>query len=163
MDGLRLVAVGYGHSDATRLIETVQQEYVARYGGPDESPVDPLTFDPPYGTFLVGYLGEVPVTMGAWRRRTDLEAFGTAVVAEIKRMYVVPETRGAGHARAVLAELERTAAEAGVEALVLETGLRQPEAIGLYTSSGYTPIPSFGHYRESPLNRCFGKRLRPPS
>jgi GNAT superfamily N-acetyltransferase len=159
MDGLRLVAVGYGHPDATRLIETVQQEYVARYGGPDESPVDPLTFDPPYGTFLVGYVGDAPVTMGAWRRRSDLEAFGTTVVAEIKRMYVVPEARGAGHARVVLAELERTAAEAGIEALVLETGLRQPEAIGLYTSSGYTRIPSFGHYRESPLNRCFGKRL----
>jgi GNAT superfamily N-acetyltransferase len=159
VDGLRLVAVGYGHPDATRLIETVQQEYVARYGGPDETPVDPLTFDPPFGTFLVGYVGEEPVTMGAWRRRTDLEAFGTTVVAEIKRMYVVPEARGAGHARVVLAELERTAAEAGIEALVLETGLRQPEAIALYTSSGYTPIPSFGHYRESPLNRCFGKRL----
>ena len=54
MDGLRLVAVGYGHPDATRLIETVQQEYVARYGGPDESPVDPLTFEPPYGTSWSG-------------------------------------------------------------------------------------------------------------
>ena len=159
MDGLRLVAVGYGHPDATRLIETVQAEYVTRYGGPDESPVDPLTFDPPHGTFLVGYVGEEAVATGAWRRRTDLEAFGTTVVAELKRMYVVPSARGAGHARLVLAELERTAAEAGIEALVLETGLRQPEAIGLYTSSGYTPIPSFGHYRESPLNRCFGKRL----
>jgi GNAT superfamily N-acetyltransferase len=159
VDGLRLVAVGYGHPDATRLIETVQAEYVTRYGGPDESPVDPLTFDPPHGTFLVGYVGEEAVATGAWRRRTDLEAFGTTVVAELKRMYVVPSARGAGHARLVLAELERTAAEAGIEALVLETGLRQPEAIGLYTSSGYTPIPSFGHYRESPLNRCFGKRL----
>ena len=116
MDGLRLVAVGYGHPDATRLIETVQAEYVVRYGSPDESPVDPLMFDPPHGTFLVGYVGEVPVTTGAWRRRTDLEAFGTTVVAEIKRMYVVPAARGAGHARAVLAELERTAAEAGIEA-----------------------------------------------
>ncbi len=157
--GLQLVAVGYGHPDATRLIDDVQAEYVVRYGGRDESPVDPLMFDPPHGTFLVGYLDAVPVTTGAWRRRTDLEALGTTVLAEIKRMYVVPAARGAGHARAVLAELERTAAEAGIEALVLETGLRQPEAIALYTSSGYTEIPSFGHYRESPLNRCFARRL----
>ena len=97
--------------------------------------------------------------MGAWRRRTDLESLGLGVVAEIKRMYVVPAARGAGHARTVLAELERTAAEAGIEALVLETGLRQPEAIELYTSSGYTPVRPFGLYRDSPLNRCFGKRL----
>jgi ribosomal protein S18 acetylase RimI-like enzyme len=157
--GLQLVAVGYGHPDATRLINDVQAEYVARYGGPDESPLDPLMFEPPHGTFLVGYADQEPVATGAWRRRTDLTALGSDVVAELKRMYVVPAARGAGHARAVLAELERTAAEAGIEVLVLETGLRQPEAIALYTSSGYTRIPSFGHYRDSPLNRCFARRL----
>lgn len=157
--GLRLVAVGYGHPDATRLVDDVQAEYVIRYGGPDESPVDPMMFDPPHGTFLVGYVDDVAVTTGAWRRRSDLESLGLGAVAEIKRMYVAPAARGAGHARAVLAELERTAAGAGIEALVLETGLRQPEAIGLYTSAGYTPVPPFGLYRESPLNRCFGKRL----
>jgi GNAT superfamily N-acetyltransferase len=159
MSGLKVVSVGYGHPDSTLLIEEVQAEYVARYGGRDESPVEPLMFEPPHGTFLVGYAGEVPVATGAWRRRTDLEAFGTQAVAEIKRMYVVSAARGSGHARAVLAELERTAAEAGIEALVLETGLRQPEAIELYTSSGYTRVPSFGHYRDSPLSRCFAKRL----
>ena len=157
--GLHLVAVGNGHSDATQLIDDVQSEYVVRYGGRDESPIDPLMFDPPHGTFLVGYADEVPVATGAWRRRLDLASLEMGVVAEIKRMYVVPAARGAGHARVVLAELERTAAEAGIEALVLETGLRQPEAIALYTSSGYAEIPSFGHYRDSPLNRCFGKLL----
>ena len=156
---LRLVAVGYGHPDATALIEAVQGEYVERYGSRDESPVDPLMFDPPHGTFLVGYVDQEPVATGAWRRRTDVPVEGAAHVAEIKRMYVVPPARGVGHARAVLAELERTAAEAGIEALVLETGLRQPEAIALYTSAGYTPITPFGHYRDSPLNRCFAKRL----
>ena len=157
--GLQLVAAGYGHPDATKLIDDVQAEYVVRYGGPDGSPVDPLMFDPPHGTFLVGYVDDVAVTTGAWRRRTDLESLELGVVAEIKRMYVAPAARGAGHARTVLAELERTAAEAGIEALVLETGLRQPEAIELYTSSGYTPVTPFGLYRDSPLSRCFGKRL----
>jgi GNAT superfamily N-acetyltransferase len=157
--GLTLVAVGYGHPDATRLIDAVQAEYVERYGGRDESPVDALMFDPPHGLFVVGYLDGEPVASGAWRRRTDVPRLGAAAVAEIKRMYVVPAARGAGHARVVLAELERTAAEAGVEVLVLETGLRQPEAIGLYESSGYEPIPPFGHYRDSPVNRCFAKRL----
>ncbi len=157
--GLQLVAVGYGHPDATRLIDDVQAEYVDRYGGPDESPVDPLMFDPPHGTFLVGYADKVPVATGAWRRRLDLASLDLGVVAEIKRMYVVPAARGVGHARVVLAELERTAAAAGIEALVLETGLRQPEAIELYTSSGYDPVEPFGHYRDSPLCRCFGRRL----
>jgi hypothetical protein len=42
---------------------------------------------------------------------------------------------------------------------VLETGLSQPEAIGLYTSSGYQPVPKYGHYRCAPSSRCYGKRL----
>ena len=43
--------------------------------------------------------------------------------------------------------------------MVLETGTMQPEAIALYTSSGYEPVPGFGYYKDAPLSRCFGKRL----
>ena len=158
--GLRIEQVGYGHSDATRLIDEVQAEYAVRYGSPDEGAIDPLMFEPPHGSFFVGYLGDEPVTTGAWRRR-PVEAFGTTSTAEIKRMYVVPSARGQGHARRILAHLEETALASGVEAIILETGLRQPEAITLYESAGYTPIPAFGHYRDSPLCRCFGRLLRP--
>ena len=44
--------------------------------------------------------------------------------------------------------------------MVLETGTAQPEAMALYESSGYTPIPSFGYYQDVPLNRCYAKPLR---
>ena len=156
---LRLVRVGWGHPDALVLIEAVQEEYVLRYGGRDDTPLDPVMFDPPRGSFFVGYVDDVPVASGAWRWRDDVEALGTAETAEIKRMFVVRAARGAGHARTVLAHLERTAAEAGAQAMVLETGDAQPEAIALYESSGYTRIASFGHYAWSPQNRCFAKRL----
>ena len=76
-------------------------------------------------------------------------------------MFVVAAHRGRGHARAVLAELERSAAAAGRRRTVLETGTRQPEAIALYTSSGYVPMTSFGVYRDSPNCRCFAKALPP--
>jgi GNAT superfamily N-acetyltransferase len=153
---LRMVA--YGDPDAAALIARVQEEYVGRYGGPDESPVDPAMFDPPEGLFLVAYLDGVPVGTGAWRR-TPVLALGGSLAAEVKRMYVVPEHRGSGLARRILAELESTAAAAGHDLIVLETGLMQPEAIGLYESSGYRSIQRFGHYRDSELNRCYGKRL----
>jgi GNAT superfamily N-acetyltransferase len=155
---LDLHPVSYGHPDAVALIARVQEEYVERYGGPDETPVDPTMFDPPDGLFLVAYLDGVPVGTGAWRR-TPVLALGGSLGVEIKRMYVVPEHRGSGLARRILAELEDTAVAAGHDLIVLETGLAQPEAIGLYESSGYVPIDRFGHYRESDLNRCFGKRL----
>jgi GNAT superfamily N-acetyltransferase len=156
---LRVERVGFGHADAMALIAEVQAEYVARYGGPDETPLDPVMFDPPRGSFFVGYQGAVPVATGAWRRREDVEALGSWATAEIKRMYVVPAARGRGHARSVLARLEATAREAGAEVMVLETGMRQPEAIALYESCGYLPVPGFGHYRDSPLSRHLGKRL----
>jgi GNAT superfamily N-acetyltransferase len=160
---LRIERVGFGHPDAMQLIDEVQQEYVARYGGMDETPLDPVMFEPPLGSFFVGYLDGVPVVSGAWRRRTDVEAFGTTRVAEIKRMYVAPPGRGHGLARAMLAHLEATAAETGAAATVLETGTAQPEAMALYESSGYVPVAKFGHYREYPSSRCYGKRLVAPS
>lgn len=151
--------VPIGDADAQALIEQVQQEYVVLYGGRDESPVDHAEFVAPLGAFFLGRLDGVPVVSGAWRRRTDVEVAGTTNTAEIKRMYVVPAARGLGLARRMLAHLEATAHAAGVEAMILETGLRQPEAIALYESCGYVAIPGFGYYSGADLSRCFGKAL----
>lgn len=156
--GLRIERVEYDHPDATRLIAEVQQEFVSRYGSPDEGPIEVDSFEPPHGAFFVGYVGDSAVASGAWRRR-EVAVFGTTATAEIKRMYVVPHARGNGYARAVLAHLEDTARTAGAEAMVLETGTRQPEAIALYESEGYRQIANYGHYRDEPDCRCFAKRL----
>src|SRR5690349_20011836 len=56
------------HPDAERLVEEVQQEYVVRYGGRDETPLQPGYFDSPQGAFFVVYLDWRPVATGAWRR-----------------------------------------------------------------------------------------------
>lgn len=158
MAELEIRRVGYGHPDALLLIEEVQQEYVVRYGSRDETPLDPLMFEPPDGSFFVGYADGVPVATGAWRR-SPVVALGSERTAEVKRMYVAPRARGRGLARLVLAHLEVTAGEHGIEVMILETGIRQPEAIALYESSGYEPTPKFGHYKESPSSRCYARRL----
>ncbi|MCL2543434.1 MAG: GNAT family N-acetyltransferase [Nocardioidaceae bacterium] len=155
---LELRVTGYAHPDATLLVDRVQGEYAERYGTPDESPIDPVLFDAPDGLFVVGYAAGVPVATGAWRV-SPVRALGGRRAVEVKRMYVVPEARGRGLARVVLAELESTAVAAGHDLVVLETGTKQPEAIALYLSSGYVEVPGFGHYVGSPLSRCFGKRL----
>jgi len=158
---LRIECVPITHPAAQVLIEEVQAEYVVRYGGPDDTPLEPGMFDPPDGAFFVGRLGDVPVAMGGWRLRPDVRRLGGTLSAEVKRMYVAPSGRRMGLARAVLAHLERTAADAGADVMVLETGTAQPEAIGLYESSGYELVEKFGHYAWSPQSRCFGKRLAP--
>ncbi|MCD6640440.1 MAG: GNAT family N-acetyltransferase [Nocardioides sp.] len=157
---LRIERVAIDHPDAQRLIEEVQQFYVSLYGGRDDSPIEPGYFDPPMGSFFVGYLGDEAVATGAWRFRPDVGAeLGIEVPAEIKRMYVVPRAQGRGLARTMLAHLERTARAAGARTMILETGAPQVAAIGLYTASGYERIESFGHYRWSDTNRCFARPL----
>ncbi|HEX8767021.1 MAG TPA: GNAT family N-acetyltransferase [Jatrophihabitans sp.] len=158
---LSIAEVGYDHPDAQRLIAEVQDEYVQRYGGPDASPMDPLEFQPPQGLFLVGYLDGVPVATGAWRRHgaEHPETSWAAPSVEVKRMYVTAAARGQGHARAMLAHLEDTARQAGARWLLLETGHRQPEAVQLYQSCGYQPVPRFGHYADRPLAIHLGKDL----
>lgn len=157
---LTLRPVSYRHPDAVALVARVQEEYVLRYGSPDESHVEPDHFDPPAGIFLIGYDGAVPVATGAWHRAPE-RALGGINAVELKRMYVVPEARGRGFARRVLAELEGTAAAAGHDLVVLGTGLMQPEAIGLYLSAGYVEIPGFGFYAGHELARAYGKRIQP--
>lgn len=149
----------YDHPDASRLIEELQQEYVVRYGGIDDTPVDPAQFAPPTGLFLVGYVDRKAVACGGWRAAVDPEL--SVSDAEIKRMYVTGAMRGRGLSRLVLAELERLAAESGYRRLALETGEAQPEALALYRSAGYFRIPGFGLHQHEPLSVCLAKILLP--
>ena len=79
---------------------------------------------------------------------------------EIKRMYTSPESRGEGIATQVLTELEKWATELSFEKCVLETGKRQPEAIGLYKKNGYKLIPNYGQYAEIENSLCFEKDIK---
>jgi GNAT superfamily N-acetyltransferase len=78
---------------------------------------------------------------------------------EVKRMYTMPEFRGRGIAGIVLTELETWAAELGFSRCILETGLRQAEAIILYNKSGYALIPNYGQYAGVENSVCFEKSI----
>lgn len=80
-------------------------------------------------------------------------------VMEVKRMYVSLEKRGNGIASLVLQELEKWAAELGYTKCILETGLKQPEAISLYKKNNYILIPNYGQYAEVESSVCFEKVL----
>jgi len=156
---LHIEPLSITHPDAQLLIEAVQQEYVVRYGGRDQTPLVGAELVPPSGAFFVGYLDGRPVATGAWRFRDDVVRLGSDRPAEVKRMYVAPDARRRGVAGRMLEHLEATARAAGAEVMIMETGTAQPEAIGLYVAAGYAPIEPFGHYRDSPQNRCYGRRL----
>ncbi|WP_207433676.1 GNAT family N-acetyltransferase [Sabulibacter ruber] len=99
---------------------------------------------------VVAYHKMVPVGCGA------IKAYSPDTM-EVKRMFVLPEFRGQGIAGQVLQELERWAAEMEYQNLILETGKAQPEAIRLYTKSGYTVIPNYGQYANIENSVCMTK------
>ncbi|MFG2139577.1 GNAT family N-acetyltransferase [Streptomyces sp. NPDC048650] len=152
--------VRYDHPDAVALDDLVQQEYARRYGGDgDVTPLDPAMFAPPRGRYLIAYDGARPLATGGWRHQEDADEGYAVGDAEIKRMFVVPQARGLGLARRILAALEADARAAGRARMVLETGIKQPEALALYASSGYAPVTKFGLYRTYEDSRCMAKSL----
>jgi len=139
----------------TALVDAQQQEMRGRYDG--EADIGPTReaamFVEPDGVFLVVRDDEGRAIGCGGVCRFD----GTR--AELKRMYVVPEARGRGLGRLLLLELEAEARRLGYARIVLETGDRQPEALGLYASAGYERIPCYGIYATRALSMCFEKTL----
>ncbi|GGG06458.1 N-acetyltransferase [Rhodococcoides trifolii] len=146
--------------DVLEMIEEVQQEYVRRYGGPDDTPLFVGEFVPPAGVMFVARIDGRAVGMGGWRAHENDRDGILAGDAEIKRMYVRPTAQRRGIARRVLGAIEESAARAGRRRLILETGTAQPEALALYASNGFDPmVPKFGHYRHEESSVCMVKDL----
>ncbi|MEO8085302.1 MAG: GNAT family N-acetyltransferase [Bacteroidota bacterium] len=101
---------------------------------------------------VVAYFDNAPAGCGAIKKYDD-------ETMEVKRMFVKPEYRGKGIARAVLSALEKWSGELGYAQCILETGKRQPEAITLYKTSGYSQIPNYGQYENVETSVCFKKRI----
>lgn len=101
---------------------------------------------------VVLYMDEIHVGCGA------LKVFDSKSM-EIKRMYIEIETRGKGFATLILKELELWAFELAYKTCILETGKRQPEAIALYTKTGYEIIPNYGQYEGIENSVCFQKNV----
>lgn len=101
---------------------------------------------------VVAYENETAVGCGA------IKAFDENSM-EVKRMFVPESQRSKGIATIVLKELETWTNELGFPKCVLETGLKQPEAIRLYEKNGYAQIPNYGQYIGMDNSVCFEKSL----
>jgi putative acetyltransferase len=148
---LRLVRTTFENLDFRALVQLLDQDLAERDGAEHGFYAQYNKLDL-IRNAVVAYAGEVPVGCGAFKE------FKPGTV-EIKRMYVRPEYRQQGAARAVLGELEKWAAELGYPAAVLETGKRQPEAITLYQRSGYEFTPNYGQYVGIENSVCLRKAL----
>jgi putative acetyltransferase len=140
--------------DVQALCDAQQIEMHGIYGEADIGPTrDAPMFVPPDGVFLVirDEAGRA-VGCGGIARFDDTRG-------EVKRMYVVPEARGLGLGKHLLAELESQARAFGYTRLVLETGDRQEAALALYLRAGFVRRPCWPPYDSRELSFCFEKPL----
>lgn len=150
-DMVELFRTDHMHPGFLHLVRELDQD-LARRDGKDNA------FYARYNSMAAGARVVVAIAEGVPVGCGAIKPVG-ADVMEVKRMYTLPAWRGKGVASGVLAELEQWARELGMERCILETGLRQPEAIALYQRNGYEPIPNYGPYAGVGNSRCFAKVL----
>jgi putative acetyltransferase len=151
---ITVASEAFDSPDARRLISALDAHLASRY--PPEQRFGP-NLKPEHlvaglGTFVIARLDGLAIGCGALRRLDE-------ATVEVKRMYVEPDVRGRGVAKAILESLEHSASALGARRLVLETGIYQDEAIGLYRRVGFTQIDCFGEYAQVPTSICFEKTI----
>ncbi len=139
------------HSGFQQLVSELDKDLAIRNGDANDFFVQFNKIDQLKNVVVV-FENEQAVACGA------MKEFDAATM-EIKRMFVPIERRGSGFASKVLQELETWAIELGYNRLVLETGDKMPEAIGLYKKSGFKVIPNYGQYIDVLTSICFEKDI----
>lgn len=138
--------------DVARLLEALDAYQSALYPPESNHFLDVEALATPGVRFFVARrAGEA---LGCAALRIDPAGYG-----ELKRMYVTPAARGMNLGRRLLHRIEAEARRQGLEYLRLETGIHQPEALGLYRASGYRESEPFGDYTPDPLSVFMEKRL----
>ncbi|WP_166844953.1 GNAT family N-acetyltransferase [Isoptericola sp. BMS4] len=161
-DQVVVEAVAWDAPGAAALRAAQEAEMAVRYGGEDDAPaIDPASI---VVTLVARVDGEPAATVAVRdvSGTDDGRGRGTthpAATGEVKRLYVDPARRGLGLAKRLMADVETAARRVGFRRFVLETGIEQPEAIGLYEALGYAPIEKYGDHAHEEKQRCYGKRL----
>ena len=150
-DGVTIGVESTERADVQALLQTVATWSEALYPPESRHGLDLAAYAQPEVTLLVARAAGTVVGCGAWQLQSD----GSA---EVKSMFVLPEARGRGIGRAILAAIEH-AVRGRVTTLRLETGIRQDAAIRLYESAGFHRCGPFGSYRDDPLSVFMEKPL----
>ena len=149
---MELKRVSGSHPDFNRLIALLDEELEGRYGLLQKE-YDQFNLIGNLKTVVVGYIGEAAVCCGCFKKFNYHSA-------EVKRVFVLPAYRGKGIARLLMEELERWMTENRYRKSILETGIKQPDAIRFYRKCGYRDVPNFGQYAGNRNSICLCKNLK---
>jgi len=105
-------------------------------------------------TCLVALAGRIPIACVFYKPLGEAIYFG--------RLAVLPERRGQGLARRLIAAVEVAAAAAGAATVTLGVRIALPENVALFTALGYREIGREAHTGFSePTSITMEKRIRP--
>ncbi|MDQ5863182.1 MAG: GNAT family N-acetyltransferase [Actinomycetota bacterium] len=150
---LNIRSVTWSNPVGADLRRAQQAELDARFGTPDHEPGTPPS-GADCAVFLVAYdkASGQPVGCGGLRLLDS-------ATAEIKRLYVLPYTRGSGVASSILAALEAEAHKQGITRIKAEAGSAQPDGRNFYENSGFESVPNFGAYVGVEHSYCYAKSI----
>ncbi len=148
---LSLIKTNSDHTDFRTLVVALDADLQTRYGDQQQFFSQFNKLDHIHHV-IVAYNNNEPVGCGAFKE------YETGV-AEIKRMFVQVQQRGKGIAGRILTELEQWAAAEGYHTCILETAIKQPEAIRVYEREGYSLIPNYGQYIGVEISLCMQKQI----
>jgi len=134
------------------MVEELDAYLVPLYPAESNHLLDIETLRQPEMRFFAAWRGEEVVAIGGCWLHADY--------AEVKRIYVTPSARGLGLAKLIMQRVEEEAIACGRMLARLETGIHQPESLGLYRRLGYVDRGAFGDYPADDPNSVFmEKRL----
>ena len=141
-----------GHPPVTAMVAELDAYLVPLYPAESNHLLDIETLRQPEMRFFAAWRGEEVVAIGGCWLHDDY--------AEVKRIYVTPAARGLGLAKRIMQRVEEEAVACGRMLARLETGIHQPESLGLYRRLGYVDRSAFGDYPADDPNSVFmEKRL----
>lgn len=138
--------------DIAELVRQLDALMMELYPAESAHLVDLESLAGPETYFIAAFVDGVAMGCGAIMM-TDAD------YAEVKRVYVSPDARGLGLSKLIMNDLEDRAREAGLPALRLETGIHQPEALGLFERAGFTTRGSYGDYPADDPNSVFMEKM----
>ena len=135
---LKLVRTNSNNQDFSNLVKLLDS-YLKITDGDEHDFYNQFNHIDVLNHVVLAYIDSVAVGCGAFK------TFDSSSI-EIKRMYIMPKTRNKGIAKKILKELELWASELGYKNSILETGLRQTEAVQFYKKCDYSVITNYGQY-----------------
>lgn len=149
--GLEILKTNSKNADFIKLIKELDNDLEERYGDLQKQ-YDQHNIVDYINDVVIVYKDKEPVACGAFKKYNDS-------TAEIKRIFVTKENRHQGISKLIMNELEELVKSSGYKYAVLETGIKQFEAINLYKGTGYEIIENYEPYTGNANSVCMKKDL----